>query len=493
VASAPAGAGRGGGAMTGQSAIGLEVHVQLRTRTKLFCGCPTGAGAPPNTQVCPVCLGYPGVMPALNGEAVRLTALTGLMLGCEIARVSKFDRKNYFYPDMPKNYQISQYDRPLCRGGAVEMVSGGIVKTVRLTRIHLEEDVGKSIHQARASGLDFNRAGVPLMEIVTEPDMETPEEAFAFLVALKEMLLYLGVSDCNLEMGNLRCDVNCSVRPAGSTRLGTKVEIKNLNTFKGVHLALAYELDRQRKALATGERIVQETRRWDSDAGITESMRSKEQAHDYRYFPEPDLMPVVLDDAQVEAWRASLPELPRQKRERFVAEYGIPEYDAQVLAAQKDVADYFDAAARGSSCPKLVSNWVMTEMLRLLAEREMPIGACKVTPDALRRLAEMTARQAVNSNTAKAVFAILFEEGGDPESVVRERGWSQVSDVDAIGALVDRVLAEQAKSAADYRAGKEAALKFLVGQVMRLSKGKANPQLVNEQLVQRLGRLETPA
>ncbi len=474
--------------MNYRTTIGLEVHVQLKTRTKMFCGCPTGAGAPPNSQVCPVCLGYPGVMPVINGEAVRLTVLTGLMLGCEIGRASKFDRKNYFYPDMPKNYQISQYDKPLCLGGAVEVDCGGALKTVHLTRIHLEEDVGKCIHQARHSGLDFNRAGVPLMEIVTEPDMETPDEAFAFLLTLKQMLLYLGVSDCNLEQGNLRCDINCSVRPEGQEALGTKVEIKNLNTFKGVHQALRYELDRQVEVVSGGGRLVQETRRWDSDTGVTESMRTKEQAHDYRYFPEPDLMPVVLTEAQVEAWRATLPELPRQKRERFMAEYGIPEYDARVLAAQKDVADYFDEAARGSASPKLVSNWVMTEMLRRLAEREMDIRDVKVTPSALRELAALAERQAINSNTAKEVFAILFESGGDPAAIVRERGWGQVSDEDSIAALVDRVLAENAKSAEDYRKGKEAALKFLIGQVMRLSKGKANPQIVNEKLMRRLVR-----
>jgi aspartyl-tRNA(Asn)/glutamyl-tRNA(Gln) amidotransferase subunit B len=468
--------------------IGLEVHVQLKTRSKMFCSCPTGSGAPANTQVCPVCLGYPGTLPVMNGEAVRLTAMTGLMLGCAINPYSKFDRKNYFYPDMPKNYQISQFDRPLCLGGGVEIdVGGGRIKTVGLTRIHLEEDVGKCVHQGRRSGIDYNRAGTPLMEIVTEPEMETPEEAFAFLQALKQMLLYLGVSDCNLEEGNLRCDVNSSVRPEGQAQLGVKVEIKNLNTFKGVHQSLHYEINRQLEAVRAGETIVQETRRWDSDAGVTESMRSKEQAHDYRYFPEPDLMPVVLDPALVEGWRAALPELPRQKRERFAAQYGLPEYDARVLAAQKAVADYFEEAARGSANPKLVSNWVMTEMLRRLAEGERDIREVKVTPAALRELVDMAGRQAINSNTAKEVFGILFEQGGDPAAIVRERGWGQVSDADSIGALCDQVIAENPKSAEDYRKGKEAALKFLIGQVMRLSRGKANPQMANEKLVQRLG------
>jgi aspartyl-tRNA(Asn)/glutamyl-tRNA(Gln) amidotransferase subunit B len=473
--------------MTYLFTIGLEVHVQLKTRSKMFCSCPTGPGAPPNTQVCPVCLGYPGTLPVMNGEAVRLTAMTGLMLGCTINPYSKFDRKNYFYPDMPKNYQISQYDKPLCLGGGVEIDVGGRFRTVRLTRIHLEEDVGKCIHHGRRSGVDCNRAGVPLMEIVSEPDMETPEEALAFLLALKQMLLYLGVSDCNLEEGNLRCDVNSSVRPAGQEALGTKVEIKNLNTFKGVHQALHYELGRQLEAVRAGTPIVQETRRWDAETGATYPMRTKEQAHDYRYFPEPDLMPVVLPAEKIDAWRAALPELPRQKRQRFVAQYGLPEYDAGVLAAQKAVADYFEEAARGSANPKLISNWVMTEMLRLLAEREMEIGQVKVTPGALRDLAALAGSGAINSNTAKQVFAVLFEQGGEPAAVVAERGWGQVSDDGLIVTLVEQVIAENPKSVDDYRGGKAAALKFLIGQVMRLSRGKANPQMATEKLVQRLG------
>ena len=473
--------------MAYKTTIGLEVHVQLRTRSKMFCGCATSFGAAPNTHVCPVCLGYPGAMPAMNEEAIRLTVLAGLMLGSRIGRYSKFDRKNYFYPDMPKNYQITQYDRPLCEGGSVEIDVGGRTKTVGITRIHLEEDVGKNIHMPGRSGVDFNRAGIPLMEVVTDPDLESPEEAFAFLLALKQIMLYARVSECNLEEGNLRCDVNSSVRPEGQQQFGTKIEIKNLNTFKGVFQAVKYEIARQIEVLSAGGTIVQETRRWDVDAGVTFAMRSKEYAHDYRYFPEPDLMPVALRDEQIERWRSELPELPRQKRERFAGQYGLPAYDAHVLAADKAVADYFEAAAARSSNPKAVSNWVMTEMLRLLAEREQDIRDARVTPAALAELVELTETKAINSNTAKEVFAILFEQGGSAQSIVRERGWAQVSDTGVVEAFVDQAIAENAKSVEDYRKGKAAALKFLMGQVMRLSKGKANPELATEMLRKKLG------
>ena len=468
--------------------IGLEVHVQLKTRSKMFCACGVAFGTPPNTQVCPVCLGYPGVMPVMNGEAIRMTVMTGLMIGSEINRLSKFDRKSYFYPDMPKNYQISQYDKPLCLGGTVDAFVDGVAKPVRIHRIHLEEDVAKNMHFKQCSGVDFNRAGVPLMEIVTEPDMHSPEEAFAFLQALKSILLYGGVSDCNLEEGNLRCDVNCSVSPEGVAELGVKTEMKNLNTFKGVLHALRHEIVRQVDVLRGGGRIVQETRRWDMDAGVTASMRSKEDAHDYRYFPEPDLMPVCLSEEQIGQWRAQLPELPRKRRERFVEQYGLPEYDAGVLVADKDVGDFFEAAARGSPNPKAISNWVMTEMLRLLSEREMTIREAKVLPDALAELVRLTEERAINSTKAKEVFAILFEAGGDPRAIVRERGWVQVNDEAEIERLVDQVMADNPKPVQDYRGGKAASAKFLVGQVMRLSKGKANPQVVGKILEERLGR-----
>jgi len=466
--------------------IGLEVHVQLKTHSKMFCSCSAAYGAPPNTHVCPVCLGYPGVLPVMNEEAIRLTVLTGLMIGSRISDYSKFDRKSYFYPDMPKNYQISQYDKPLCIGGTVRIEVGGHTRDIEITRIHLEEDVAKNMHFLSTSGVDFNRAGVPLMEIVSEPDMTSPEEALAFLLALKQILLYAGVSECNLEEGNVRCDVNASLRPEGQKELGTKTEIKNLNTFKGVYHALQQEVARQTETLQSGGTIQQETRRWDVDTGATYTMRSKEDAHDYRYFPEPDLMPIVLSREQVETWRAGLPELPRNRRERFVAQYGLPEYDAGVLVADKAIADYFEEAARLTSNAKAVSNWVMTEMLRLLTEREMDIRSARIEPKALAELIKLVDKKVINSPTAKELFAVLFEKGGDPAALVAQQGLGQVSDAGAIEAFVDQAIAANAKVVADYRSGKKAAAQFLVGQVMRLSKGKADPQQVTAILERKL-------
>ncbi|OVE75899.1 glutaminyl-tRNA synthase (glutamine-hydrolyzing) subunit B [bacterium E08(2017)] len=466
--------------------IGLEVHVQLKTQTKMFCACSTEYGLPPNKNVCPVCLGYPGAMPVMNREAVRSTVLTGLMIGSEISGYSKFDRKSYFYPDMPKNYQISQYDKPFCIGGGVDIEIDGQKKTIGITRIHLEEDVAKSVHSGKSSGIDFNRAGVPLMEIVTEPDIESAEEAFAFLQALRQIVRYVGVSDCNLEKGNLRCDVNSSVRPEGQAELGTKTELKNLNTFKGVYNALKYELDRQVEVLESGGTITQETRRWDPDAGVTSSMRSKEDAHDYRYFPEPDLMPVVLSEEQVQEWKESLPELPRHRRERFVEQYGIPDYDAGVLVSDRPVADFFEEAAKDVDNAKQVSNWVMVEMMRLLGEREMDIDDVKITPAALAGLVKLTESKAINSTKAKEVFEELFENGGDPVKIVEDRGLAQVSDEGAIEAFVDQAISENSKSVEDYRSGNKAALQFLVGQVMKLSRGKANPQMAGQMIAEKL-------
>ncbi len=472
--------------MTYRVTIGLEVHVQLKTRSKMFCACSTDFGAPPNTQVCPVCLGYPGSLPVMNREAIRLTVTSGLMLGCRINPVSKFDRKNYFYPDMPKNYQISQYDQPLCLGGGVEIDIGGVSRRIGITRIHQEEDVAKNLHYATWSGIDFNRAGVPLMEIVSEPDMDTPEEAFAYLLALRQILVYAGVSDCNLEEGNMRCDVNVSIRPAGQAELGTKAEIKNMNTFKGVFAALEYEIARQVRLVEEGGRVVQETRRWDADLGQTFSMRTKEDAHDYRYFPEPDLMPVALPESLLAEWNATLPELPAPRRERFVRDYGLPVYDAKVLAADRAVGDYFETAARGSRHAKAVSNWVMTEVLRTLSEKGIPITEFPIPPEALAELVELTEARAINSNTAREVFAIMLAEGGRAGAIVAARGMAQVSDASAIEKIVDDALAGNAKSVGDYRNGKEAALKFLVGQVMKRSQGKADPRLVTEMMQRKL-------
>ncbi len=468
------------------ASIGLETHVQLKTRSKIWCGCANAFGSPPNTDVCPVCLGYPGTMPVLNREAVRLTVMTGLMLGCTINRYSKFDRKSYFYPDMPKNYQISQYDRPLCLGGAVEIEVNGARKTIRINRIHLEEDVAKNNHFETASGVDFNRAGTPLMEIVSEPDIASADEAFAYLQALKQMLVYGGISDGNLEQGNIRCDINCSVRPRDQEALGTKTEIKNMNTFRGVHRSLNYEIKRQIDVVSAQGVIRQETRRWDDDHGVTRAMRSKEYAHDYRYFPEPDLMPVVLDEADIARWKESLPEMPAARRERFVQDYGLPDYDAGVLVADKAVADYFEAVAQAADNPKAASNWMMTEMLRWLSDQDVTIESVPIQPAQLAALIRLVDEKVVNMPGAKIVFAELAEKGGDPRAIVEAKGLAQVSDSGALDAWVEAAIAENPKSVADYQGGKKAALQFLMGQVMRASKGKANPPMVMDALRKRL-------
>ena len=472
--------------MTYIPSIGLEVHVQLKTRTKMFCGCNTAYGAAPNTQVCPVCLGYPGAMPVMNAEAIRLTVQSGLMLGCTIGSYSKFDRKSYFYPDMPKNYQITQYDKPLCLGGGVEIEVGGQTKRISLTRIHLEEDVGKSTHHANCSGVDFNRAGVPLMEIVTEPEIGSADEAMAFLLALKQSLLYAGVSDCNLEEGNLRCDVNISVRSQGSDKLGTKAEIKNMNTFKGVHAALLHEILRQTHLVSGGGRVVQQTLRWDPDLGETFPMRSKEDAHDYRYFPEPDLLPVVLESAQIEAWKSVLPEHPAERRTRLVQTYGIPVYDAGVLTAERAVADFFETAAKQCGNGKVASNWIMTDVLRLLGERGCTLAQCSLTPETLADLIQLVERRTINLPTAKGLLPELFEKGGRPADLVAARGLGQVGGADEIGRWVDQAIETNPKSVQDFLGGKQAAAQSLVGQVMKLSKGKADPQLAAKLVAEKL-------
>jgi aspartyl-tRNA(Asn)/glutamyl-tRNA(Gln) amidotransferase subunit B len=466
--------------------IGLEVHVQLKTKSKMFCACSTDFGASPNTHVCPVCMGYPGSLPVMNREAIRWTVISGLMLGCRINSFSKFDRKNYFYPDMPKNYQITQCDKPLCLGGGVDIEVGGKARRIGITRIHQEEDVAKNMHYTTWSGIDYNRAGVPLMEIVSEPDIESPDEALAYLQTLRQILVYAEVSDCNMEEGNMRCDVNISLRPEGQSSLGTKVEIKNMNSFKGIYNALHYEIERQREVIEGGGKIIQETRRWDVDKGQTFSMRTKEDAHDYRYFPEPDLMPIALPEALVAEWAAALPLLPAQRREKFISEFGLPEYDAQVLAAEKAVGDYFEAAARCSRNPKAVSNWVMTDVLRTLTEKGISISAFAIKPAALAELVDLTDTKVINSNTARDVFAIMLEHGGLAKDIVAARGLAQVSDAGAIEAVVDQVIAENPKSVEDFRNGKAAAMKFLIGQVMRLSKGKANPQMAGALLEKKL-------
>ena len=476
--------------------IGLEVHVQLKTRSKMFCACPVEYGATPNTHTCPTCLGLPGALPVMNEEALKLTILTGLMLGCKIAEVCKFDRKSYYYPDMPKNYQISQYDMPLCLGGGVPLhdlaypkdAQKSIAtkdKVVRLTRIHLEEDVAKSFHLENSSGIDFNRAGTPLMEIVSEAEIANPEEAFAYLTSLKQHLEYAGVSDADMEKGQMRCDVNVSVRPAGTEKWGTKIELKNLNTISGVRRALAYEIDRQSEVLRGGGSLQQETRRWDDDLGQTQLMRIKESAHDYRYFPDPDLMPVKTEKLLVAA-KELLPELPAEKRARYEKDFGVSEYDAAVLADNPDLGTYFEQAAAGSPRGKQIANWILNDLQSALSAAGQAITACPVKPAQLDGLVELLAGGQINGKQAKEVFAEMLTTGRDAVVIVEEKGLKQESDAGAIGGLCDEVIAANPQSVADYKAGKEAALNFLKGQVMKLSKGKANPGMVGDLLAKKL-------
>jgi len=476
--------------------IGLEVHVQLKTRSKMFCGCPVEFGAGPNTHTCPICLGLPGALPVMNHEALRMTILTGLMLDCDIAVTSKFDRKNYFYPDMPKNYQISQYDMPLCTNGRVALHDlaypkdaqkniAAPEKEVHLVRIHLEEDVAKSFHFENSTGIDFNRAGTPLMEIVTQPEITSPEEAFAFLTSLKQILIYGAVSDADMEKGQLRCDCNVSVRPESQREFGAKIEIKNLNSVSGVRRALAYEIQRQTGALECGKTLEQETRGWDDAAGETFLMRTKESAHDYRYFPDPDLVPVKSENLVVEA-RARLPELPRAKRARFVQQYQVSPYDAGVLADDLDLAHYFETAAKGAKKPKNIANWVLNDLQNALSTSGKTINDCPIPPQALDELVNLIESGKISSKQGKEVFADMFASGKGAGAIVKEKGIEQLSDASAIEALCDEVIAANPKPAADFKAGHAASLNFLKGQVMKLSKGKANPQLAGEILERKL-------
>ena len=476
--------------------IGLEVHVQLKTRSKMFCGCPVEFGAEPNTHTCPICLGLPGALPVMNHEALRLTILTGLMLDCDIAVTSKFDRKNYFYPDMPKNYQISQYDMPLCTNGRVPLhdlaypkdAQKNIAvpeKEVHLVRIHLEEDVAKSFHFENSTGIDFNRAGTPLMEIVSQPEINSPEEAFAFLTSLKQILIYGAVSDADMEKGQLRCDCNVSVRPESQREFGAKIEIKNLNSVSGVRRALAYEIQRQTRALERGETLEQETRGWNDVAGETFLMRTKESAHDYRYFPDPDLVPVKSENLVAEA-RARLPELPRAKRARFVQQYQVSPYDAGVLADDLDLAHYFETAAKAAKKPKNIANWVLNDLQNALSTSGKTINDCPIPPQALDELVNLIESGKISSKQGKEVFADMFASGKGAGAIVKEKGIEQLSDASAIEALCDEVIAANPKPSADFKAGHAASLNFLKGQVMKLSKGKANPQLAGEILERKL-------
>ncbi|OGW59558.1 MAG: aspartyl/glutamyl-tRNA amidotransferase subunit B [Nitrospirae bacterium RBG_16_64_22] len=471
-----------------EAVIGLEVHAQLLTESKNFCACANRFGAPPNTQTCPVCLGLPGALPVLNRKAVEYIAKTGLAFHSKIAPESRFARKNYFYPDLPKGYQISQYESPVCEGGRVEIVVDGDVRTVTLHRIHLEEDAGKNIHEGSAdtSRVDLNRSGVPLMEIVSEPEIRTPEEAVAYLKKIRSTLRCLNVCDGNMEEGSLRCDANVSIRPAGSDALGTKAEIKNVNSFRFVKQAIAYEIERQIAVVEGGGRVVQETRLFDSARGVTVSMRSKEEAHDYRYFPEPDLVPLVLERAQVEAWARELPELPDATRERFAREYGLSEYDAAFLSEERAAADYFEETVRLSGQPKTAANWIMGDLTRFLNEAGGEIAASPVTPERLAEMLKLIADGTISGKIAKTIFEEMFKSGKDAAIVVKEKGLVQVSDAGEIERVIEQVMADNPNELAAYRGGKEKLFGFFVGQVMKKSGGKANPAKVNEILKAKL-------
>ena len=510
-----------------EAVIGLETHVQLKTKSKMWCGCANAFGAPPNTNVCPVCLGLPGVLPVANEEALRLTVLTGLLLNCRIPARAKFDRKNYFYPDMPKNYQVTQYDQPSTANGFVDFEFKGGIARVRITRAHLEEDVGKSFHFERNSGVDFNRAGVPLMEIVSEPDITSPDMACEYLNALKDILVYGGVSDCDMEKGMVRCDVNVSVRPKGTKELGAKIEIKNMNSFSGVRRALEYEIPRQIEVLTKGGKLIQSTRRWDDTAGVTEEMRTKEHAHDYRYFPEPDLMPFEPTEQWLTEVKSRVVELPLARKQRFMKDYGLPAPDAETFKNDVPLGNYFERIAKQSKSMKAVANWVINNLRAKLTERnkfvaeqiayQSQLGEGEVLmaneklsaevasrnlqttewkletlddlrfkPEAIVALVGLVEAKTISSSAAQQVFAEMFETGKSPATIVQEKGLAQVSDTGAIEKFCDEAIAANPGPVADFKAGKTAALNFLKGQVMRLSKGKANPALAGEILERKL-------
>jgi len=472
--------------------IGLEVHVQLNTKSKIFCGCSTRFGAAPNSQTCPVCLGMPGVLPVLNREVVAKAIRTALATHCEVAPLSRWARKNYFYPDLPKGYQISQFELPIAVNGKIEVMVNGKPKTIRIHRIHMEEDAGKLIHGENLgdpahSYVDLNRTGVPLIEIVSEADMRSSDEAKAYLEKLKSILQYLEVSDCNMEEGSMRADANISLRPVGREQFGTRAEVKNMNSFKNLQKAVEYEIVRQAEILDDGGRIIQESRLWDANRGVTVSMRSKEEAHDYRYFPEPDLVPLHVDREWVEQTAKSLPELPDAKRERFAADYGVPVYDAEVLTVDRKMADYFEETARLGADPKTASNWIMTELMRALKDRGLGIEQSPITPKMLSEMLRMITDGTISGKIAKDVFAEMEATGKDPQTVVREKGLVQITDVGAIEKQIGEILSQNPEQVAGYKAGKTKLMGFFVGEVMKATKGKANPALVNKILKDKLG------
>lgn len=483
-----------------ETIIGLEVHSQLLTRSKMYCGCSTDyASAPPNTHVCPVCMGMPGVLPTVNQRAVELTVMTALALNCTIPERAKFDRKNYCYPDLMKGYQISQYDMPMSVNGYLVIDIEGRKKRIGITRVHLEEDVAKLVHRSTPEGenyslVDINRAGMPLMEIVSEPDMSSPEEARLYLVKLHSILRYLGVSTGNMEEGSFRCDANISIRPAGSTELMGKVEVKNMNSFRAVFRALEYEAQRQREAIARGEKIPQETRGWVDDKGITVSQRSKEYAHDYRYFPEPDIPPLSFSREFVSKVQAGLPELPEARYDRFISQYNLSSYDAELLTDSRNLADYFEecvtASGKGGDMQKkakTISNWLLGDFLRLLNASNTKLEDARIKPAQLAEMLELVDRGTLSGPLAKTVFEEMFNTGKDAAAIVAEKGLVQISDTGEIATIVEKIIAENEKAVVDYRAGKEASLTFLIGQVMRASRGKANPAVVRQIVVDKLG------
>jgi len=473
--------------------IGLEVHVQLLTVSKIFCSCSTRFGDPPNTNVCPVCLGLPGALPVLNRKAVEFATLAAMALNCEIRETSIFARKNYFYPDLPKGYQISQYDKPLAEHGFIDIETASGKKKIGITRVHLEEDAGKSLHEgfvgsSDATAIDLNRSGVPLIEIVSEPDIATPDEAYEYLTRLKEIILYTGVSDCNMEEGSLRCDANISVRPRGQEKFGTKTEVKNVNSFRFIREALEYEIDRQIEVIESGGTLTQETRLYNAVEGKTYGMRSKEQAHDYRYFPEPDLLPLVVDEKWRAEIRSTLPELPEARRKRMIADYGITAQDARVLTLTRALADQFEAAAKAAKNPKRVANLVQSELMGRLKARWLEIDQSPITMEGVAESADLVESGTISGKMLKDLYDLSFERGKDFPEVYEEEGRPEQSrDTSALEKIIDEVLAANPKQVEQYRAGKKTVIGFFVGQVMKLSKGQANPQMVNELVGKKLG------
>ena len=466
--------------------IGLEVHLQLSTKSKAFCSCSTQFGSSPNSQTCPVCLGLPGSLPVFNSEAFISAIKVALALNCKIAERMKFDRKNYYYPDLPKNFQISQYDKPLAKDGSLEVQTKEGIKKIDIRRVHLEEDAAKLFHEERYSLIDYNRAGTPLLEIVSEPNISSPDEAHLYLTLLKSLLKYLDVSDCNMEEGSLRCDANISLRKEGSGNLGVKTELKNMNSFKSVKNALDYEIKRQSSLLDEGEEVVQETLLWNADKGITALMRSKEEAHDYRYFPEPDLAPFTITKELIEDIRRKIPELPSNRRARFVSQYGIPEYDASVLTQEKRMADFFEETAKLYSNPKGISNWIMGDLSGILNEKNISIDETRLSPVNLAKMVKMVDEDTISIKIAKAIFPDMIDTGDSPETTVKKKGLSQISNRDELEGIIAQVIKGNEKSVNDYKSGKKNALIFLVGQVMKTTNGKASPQIVNEILKNKL-------